>query len=57
MEFIYGIKHEYNIYPTAVFLFGTVKYNTIIETSWEVMSLSATNPMVKNIAHKNHCKC
>lgn len=57
MEFIYGIKHEYNIYPTAVFLFGTVKYNTIIETAWEVMPLSATNPMVKNIAHKNHCKC
>lgn len=27
MAFIYGIKYEYNIYPTVVFLFGTVKNN------------------------------
>lgn len=33
MEFIYGIKYEDNIDPTAVFLFGAVKYNTIIETA------------------------
>lgn len=57
MEFIYGIKYEYNIDPTAMFLFGAVKYNTIIETAGEVMPLYATNPTVKNIARKNHCKC
>jgi len=57
MEFIYGIKYEYNIDPTAMVLLGTVKYNTVIKTSWEVMPLYATNPTVKNIAHKNHCKC
>lgn len=51
MEFIYGIKYEYNIYPTVVFLFGTVKNNTIIESAQEVTPLSATNPMLKN-----HCK-
>jgi len=57
MEFIYGIKYEYNIDPTAMVLLGTVKYNTVIKTGWEVMPLYATNPTVKNIAHKNHCKC
>lgn len=36
MEFIYGIKYEYHIYPTVVFLFGTVKNNTTIESAREV---------------------
>lgn len=38
-----------------MFLFGTVKYNTIIENAWVVVTLYATNPFGKNTAHKNHC--
>lgn len=57
MEFIYGIKHEDNIDPTAVFLFGAVKYNTIIETAWEAVPLYPQIPGGKNTAPKNHCKC
>lgn len=51
MEFIYGIKHEDNIDPSAVFLFGAVKYNTIIETAWEVVPSLPT----KSHVEKNHC--
>lgn len=56
MEFIYGIKHEDNIDPTAVFLFGAVKYNTIIETAWEAVPLYHKSQR-KKTAPKNHCKC
>lgn len=49
MEFIYGIKYEDNIDPSAVFLFGAGKYKTIIETAWEVVPLHPQIPWEKKI--------